>query len=245
MNLYMFDVDGTLTPPRQKMTLEFWSFFKNWMKNKEIYLVSGSDLAKLEQQLPRECLNSAAGVFTCMGNVYHKKQEKIYENKFKYPRGLKADLNRFLQESQFELRCGNHIEERVGMVNFSTVGRHADQSQRKKYHRWDIKNEERKLIASFLNKKYEGKIEVTVGGEISMDICNPGKDKAQVINYLKEKVIKDLPTNIVFFGDKVHKGGNDYSLAKELIQNNNKQMNCRVCTVNSYKDTMWHLQKIN
>jgi len=243
MNLYMFDVDGTLTPPRQEMTLEFWSYFKNWLKGKDVYLVSGSDLKKLTQQLPQECLEEVSGVFTCMGNVFYKDRKKVYENKFEYPRGLKADLNRFLQQSEYKTKCGNHVEERVGMVNFSTLGRHADQKQRKKYHRWDIKNEERKSIASFLNEKYEGKIEVTVGGEISMDICNPGKDKAQVLEYLKDNVIKDSQANITFFGDKVHKGGNDYSLARDLIQNNNKQFKCRVCAVNSYKDTLWYLQK--
>jgi len=75
-----------------------------------------------------------------------------------------------------------------------------------------------------------------------MDICNPGKDKAQVLEYLKDNVIKDAQTNITFFGDKVHKGGNDYSLARDLIQNNSKQFKCRVCAVNSYKDTLWYLQ---
>ena len=242
MNIYLFDVDGTLTPPRQEMTLEFWSYFEKWIKEKRIYLVSGSDLSKLKQQLPQKCLNSVNGIFTCMGNVYYENNNKIYENKFKYPRGLKADLNRFIQQSEYKERCGNHVEERIGMVNFSIVGRHANHVQRRKYNRWDIKNEERKKVASYLNEKYEGKIEVSVGGEISMDICNPGRDKAQVLEYLKESFVEGEQTHITFFGDRVQKGGNDYSLAKSLIQNNNKQFKCRVCAVNTYKDTLWYLQ---
>ena len=242
MNIYLFDVDGTLTPPRQKMTDEFWSYFEKWLIGKDVYLVSGSDLIKIKQQLPQKCLDSVNGTFTCMGNVFYKNNKKVYENKFEYPRGLKADLNRFLQQSEYKVRCGNHVEERTGMINFSVVGRNADYEQRRKYHRWDIGSEERKKIASFLNEKYDGKIEVSVGGEISMDICNLGKDKSQVFEHLKNNIIKDAESKIIFFGDRAHKGGNDYSLVKLLIQNNNKQFKCRVVTVNSCKDTLWYLQ---
>tara|TARA_Y100000004_G_scaffold193680_1_gene256678 strand:- start:596 stop:739 length:144 start_codon:yes stop_codon:yes gene_type:complete len=43
---YIFDIDGTLTPSRLKINLEFETFFLNWMKNKEVILVTGSDKRK-------------------------------------------------------------------------------------------------------------------------------------------------------------------------------------------------------
>ena len=48
---YIFDVDGTLTPSRLKMDKEFAKFFRNWIANKQVYLLTGSDHDKtIEQQ---------------------------------------------------------------------------------------------------------------------------------------------------------------------------------------------------
>ena len=53
---YLFDIDGTLTPPRSKMTSEFSFFFLNWMTGRNIYLVTGSDREKIIQQVPNSIL---------------------------------------------------------------------------------------------------------------------------------------------------------------------------------------------
>ena len=49
--IYIFDVDGTLTPSRQKMTEEFKNFFLSWSEKNFFFLVSGSDLPKLQEQI--------------------------------------------------------------------------------------------------------------------------------------------------------------------------------------------------
>ena len=45
---FLFDVDGTLTEPRQRMTEEFALFFSDWMEGKDVFLVSGSDFPKIK-----------------------------------------------------------------------------------------------------------------------------------------------------------------------------------------------------
>ena len=55
--VYIFDVDGTLTPARQPATQEFLTFFEDWAKEHTFYLCSGSDLEKIEEQLPSEILS--------------------------------------------------------------------------------------------------------------------------------------------------------------------------------------------
>ena len=54
---YVFDVDGTLTPPRQPIEALFATFFLNFARSRSVVLVSGSDLPKLQQQLPEEILH--------------------------------------------------------------------------------------------------------------------------------------------------------------------------------------------
>ena len=38
---YVFDVDGTLTPSRLKIDTEFGKFFRSWIKDKNVYLLTG------------------------------------------------------------------------------------------------------------------------------------------------------------------------------------------------------------
>ena len=70
--VYLFDVDGTLTEPRQKITSEFKYFFLEWMKDKIVYLVSGSDIEKIRQQIPEEIERQCAGIYCCMANEYYE-----------------------------------------------------------------------------------------------------------------------------------------------------------------------------
>ncbi len=59
--IYIFDVDGTLTPSRRKMTEDFEEFFSKWSKENTFYLVSGSNLEKIREQVPNYILDLTAG----------------------------------------------------------------------------------------------------------------------------------------------------------------------------------------
>ena len=151
--IFIFDVDGTLTPSRQPMTKEFQKFFKEWIKDNNFYLVTGSDIEKLQEQM---CMYdiSAEGIFTCCGNEFWKPDphivnisaEMIYDNEFKVSRKLKKLLGTILSNSQYPYRYGNHIENRGSMVNFSIVGRDCTQEQREEYFKYDNEKGERKII---------------------------------------------------------------------------------------------------
>ena len=53
MKKFIFDVDGTLTPSRQRIDEEFLSFFFRFTFDNDVYLVTGSDRAKtLDQVTP-------------------------------------------------------------------------------------------------------------------------------------------------------------------------------------------------
>ena len=43
---FLFDVDGTLTPSRLPIDPVFEAFFSEWMANKSVYLITGSDKEK-------------------------------------------------------------------------------------------------------------------------------------------------------------------------------------------------------
>ena len=215
--IFIFDVDGTLTPSRLPMTKEFQKFFKEWIKKNKFYLVTGSDLPKLQEQM---CFFDieAEGIFTCCGNEFWlpnpsvpiQSADLIYSNKFKPPKDLIEYLERKVLKSEYPYRCGNHIEDRGAMVNFSVVGRNCTQEQREEYFEWDKRMGERNITCMEIKGTWP-KLDAVVGGQISIDIYPKGNDKSQVLEHIE----KSHPTGkIIFIGDGIENGGNDYPLAK-------------------------------
>ena len=87
-NIFLFDVDGTLTEPRQEMTQDFANLFRVLVGNNLVYLVSGSDLAKLKEQVPKDILDSCAGIFSSSANQLDISDELIYINELEVEEGL-------------------------------------------------------------------------------------------------------------------------------------------------------------
>ena len=135
----------------------------------------------------------ANGIFTCCGNQFWKPDphivnvsaELIYENKFELPQHLETFLQIILKNSDYPHRYGNHIEDRGSMVNFSIVGRDCTQEQREEFFECDNEHNERKRIADII-KKAKG-VDASIGGQISIDIYEEGKDKSQIIDVIHKK----------------------------------------------------------
>ena len=210
---FLFDVDGTLTEPRQRMTEEFARFFSDWMEGKDVFLVSGSDLLKIKEQVPAPIIDKCQGIFACMGNELWKKDENIYRNNLLLPQEVKTWLDEKVKDSKFEQKRPPHFEYRAGMVNFSVVGRGASTALRQYYYEWNEGVKERENIAEGFNKEFNKKynLEALVGGQISLDIQQIGKDKGQIIDHLDYE-------EYVFFGDKCDSGGNDHSLYERATE---------------------------
>ncbi|OUT94752.1 MAG: hypothetical protein CBB96_05210 [Gammaproteobacteria bacterium TMED36] len=238
--VFIFDVDGTLTPSRLPMTEEFQKFFQKWVTKNKFYLVTGSDLPKLQEQM---CLYDieAEGIFTCCGNQYWKPDpsivnvsaELIYENKFELPPHLDLFLNIVLKQSPYPHRYGNHIEDRGSMVNFSIVGRDCTQEQREEFFEWDNENNERERIANIIKSKATG-IDAVIGGQISIDIYPEGCDKSQILKHIEAD-------EYVFIGDRTEEGGNDYPLAK-LMEGKD---NCSFYQTEGWEETQKILEKLS
>ena len=244
--VYIFDVDGTLTPSRLPMTKKFQKFFGKWLKKNKFYLVTGSNIEKLQEQM---CFYDieAEGIFTCCGNQFWRPDpsivnisaELIYENKFELSTKLKNTLEVILMSNQYPHRYGNHIEDRGSMVNFSIVGRNCTQEQREHFFKWDNERGERKKISTFLKHKFKD-LDAVLGGQISIDIYPKGKDKSQILDIIEqERLVK--PDEYIFIGDRTEKGGNDYPLA--LLMDNTD--NCDFYQTDGWEHTQKILEKLS
>jgi len=232
--VFIFDVDGTLTPSRLPMTKEFKMFFKKWIKKNNFYLVTGSDLPKLQEQMGGLEIHSS-GIFTCCGNEYwqtdpavHPKHcDLIYEKKFKPPNTLLTYLGEQLRMIEYPVKAGNHIEDRGSMLNFSVVGRNCTQVQRNDYYEYDRQMDERKGIANYIKETWND-LDAVIGGQISIDIYPKGMDKSQILEHIRDK-----NNEYIFIGDGTGKGGNDYPLAKLM----NETDNCKYFHTSGWEHT--------
>lgn len=199
---YVFDVDGTLTPSREKIDPVFEKFFLNLCHSQTVYLVTGSDYPKTLEQLGHDICYAVEGVFNCSGNMLTRRDVVMYVNDFELTDDEREILEQELRASGFSVRTGNHIEKRVGTVNFSIVGRNASKVERQQYKVWDESTGERVIICRKLNKLFT-RLECVIGGETGIDIFIKGQDKSQIAKYVKP---------FVFFGDRCEVGGNDHSI---------------------------------
>jgi phosphomannomutase len=229
--IYIFDIDGTLTPSRNPINPVFKTFFQHFVKNNRVWLVTGSDKDKTIEQLGIDIWSSVERAYQCAGNqLYMNGGELIREHKFELPREYANLLDKFLIQSHFGIRTGNHIEKRLGLTNFSIVGRNCNQKQRDEYYKWDTEFQERKDMVECLNRMYPN-IEAAIGGQISIDIYANGKNKSQILDDIHR-----WNNNYEFFGDHLQPGGNDYPVL-ERAELENKTEGNSYHSVTCWEDT--------
>lgn len=211
---YLFDIDGTLTPSRKPMVLDFKTYFKFWVSTQQssgnkVYFVTGSDYDKTIEQVGEDLWNLVDGSYQNSGNRLFCQGRLIFESEWEMPEDLESVVLDLVRQSDWYGTAENNVEHRIGMVNISTIGRDCTNKQRAEYYEWDKESLERETIADVINSNFDD-IEAVIGGEISIDIYPKGKDKAQVLSCLEGKSI--------FFGDKCHLGGNDYTISEAAYE---------------------------
>ncbi len=235
--IYAFDIDGTLTDPRRPISPEFDQFFRSFAQQNLVYLVTGSDRGKIEEQLPSETIAACYAMFTCSGAELWANDRLIYRKEHAFAENLIDAIEHLIDSSQYPHRLGNHVEHRPGMINMTTVGRNATNEQRQAYFQWDQQSGERKHFVEVLTRDFPD-YDFLAGGEISIDIVPKGWTKAVA----KEEIeARHNNCRITFYGDRMDVGGNDKPLADVLLIED--QHAC--VPVHSYRDTWLSLESLS
>lgn len=105
----------------------------------------------------------------------------------------------------------DQLQDRNSQITLSAIGRHALSESKAEY---DPDGEKRKIWVEFLKQHLdENKYEIRIGGTTSIDVTRKGMDKEWGIR----KFAREIGVNfeeILFFGDKLYSGGNDYPATK-------------------------------
>ncbi len=207
-SLYVFDIDGTLTPSRQKMDAKFKHWFKRFCERNFIYLVTGSDKIKTIEQIGADLYGLVDRVYNCSGNHVFEGMREIHKDNWKLPWKAESWLRNELTKSLFHIKTGAHFDHRIGCCNFSIIGRNCTLEERKDYVKWDKGCKERERIAIEFEEEFP-QIEAVIGGETGLDIFPRGKNKGQIMEDLDWYAVH-------FFGDKMKSGGNDAPLGDKI-----------------------------
>ena len=224
----LFDMDGTLTDPRQPVTEDVLETLAKTAAGIKRYLVTGSDFVKVEEQMGNDnLLRLFERVYACNGtrvwncNLDMDDETKPLEPELIHKVSLtdyysEADINHIINvlletahKTHTKIKTGTFIEWRDSQINFSVVGRNCTTEQRENYVKWDKKSGERDKIINQLREQFRGwGLSFRLGGQISIDVTREGWDKTYAFKNMDQS-----PDQCVFFGDKICKDGNDFDIA--------------------------------
>jgi len=228
---FIFDVDGTLTESRQQIDLSFEVYMIKFCCKYDVYLVTGSDRAKTVEQVGLDIYNRSQRVYNCSGADVYEKEHNVYKSDWKPSRKLINFLSDELDFSTFPHKTGNHIEHRPGGINFSILGRGQDSMKyRKEYVKWDIDTTERILMSDRIKSEFPD-LNIQIGGQTGLDISD--SDKSQILRDFNSE------DELVFFGDMMKEGQNDYPLAVAVDKVGGTNY-----TVNSWQETYKKLKDL-
>ncbi len=228
--IIVFDLDGTLNVSKMPLDKEMANLLCELLSKTKIAIISGASFTQFKKQflvnlncsddkLKRLFLMPTSG-----SSLYqHTKSEwvEIY-NEYLSKEEVKKIHNAFdlaITNTSISLPIntqGELIEDRGSQVTYSALGQEAPIELKEK---WDPDHNKRNKIVEIL-ASYIPEFEIRIGGTTSIDITKKGIDKAYGVEKLK-KYLSLSKEKILFVGDAIFPGGNDYSVKKvgvEMIQ---------------------------
>lgn len=262
----LFDVDSTLTPPRQPIRREMVDILA--ALTCPFGVAAGSHLPLLRPQffdpLYEHGFRGRFDAFVSNGAIqyradYAQEPKLNLVDEFDIRRHLGEEgyaflvrnLDEVLEMPEFDLPTGlagnpDRITFRGSMVNCSPIGRpliEGEQAQRNRARFVQLDNEEqyRGRMGDRMRERLSSLIEqrqltIALGGQTSFDIGVEGQDKAKAVKVLLDSGFD----NVVFFGDALFEGGNDAPI-RHLADRIPSQV--EAVAVESWHDTMAQLEK--
>lgn len=219
---FLFDLDNTLSESKTSIDAEMARLLARLLVFKKIGIISGGSFSQFQKQLlpclpDDQQLLQALYIFpTCGAALYTNKNgawRNVYEELL-----TKNEVKKILQSFETVLTgqnfkpndvYGDIFENRGTQITFSALGQLAPLKAKKI---WDPDCKKRVRIKQTL-QKYLPDFEIRIGGTTSIDITKKGIDKGYGITQIK-KYIHVPASDILFFGDALFKGGNDYPIKK-------------------------------
>lgn len=223
----LFDLDGTLAESKSSLDEEMAQLVCELLRHRYVAVASGCSFQQFRTQflsrLPRNSklhnlflfpTNSASGYYF---NRHFGRFSKAYDNLVS-----KRDAKRVVKSFEAVFKemgyvqpaktFGPVLENRGSQVTFSALGQKAPLHLKK---RWDPVQKKRLRIRKLLKKHLPG-FEISIGGTTSIDVTKKGVNKTLCVKKLEERLGVNKK-DMVYVGDALFKGGNDYIMRSTYI----------------------------
>jgi phosphomannomutase len=243
--LLAFDLDDTLAITKSPLSDHMVETLSKILDTFDVCVISGAHFNQFKIQiidrlyLPAAKLARLHLMPTC-GTQYYRYDEVDEEWRQQYAENLtdeqKQKIITVLTQASKELGLwpehpsGEVIEDRGTQVTFSALGQQATAEDK---YAWDPNGTKKRAIRDLAAQSLPD-LEVRTGGTTSIDVTRIGIDKA----YGMQKLIDELDISkeeILFFGDKLEEGGNDYPV---------KAFGVDCLDVSKWEDTVNRLETI-
>ncbi len=240
-----FDLDDTLAVAKSPITDKISGLLVRLLEKYEVCIISGGRFEQFQIQVIKK-LNASPDSLTQLhimptsGTKYYRFDKKINEWELQYEHSLTIDQKdraiKVLEDGAKELGFweenphGEIIEDRDSQITYSALGQQAPSDLK---YKWDPNGVKKYKLRDLIAPKLPD-LEARVGGTTSVDVTLIGVDKA----YGMKKLIKALnikKSDILFIGDKLQVGGNNYSV---------KAIGINTIEVSCWEDTALLIQKI-
>ncbi|XP_063618298.1 phosphomannomutase [Cydia splendana] len=215
--LCLFDVDGTLTKPRQSISEDLLSFLLDKVKpHARVGLVSGSDYSKILEQMNGERHMSQFDYVFCENGLMYFKNGELQSKQSILNHVGEQKLQKlinfalgYMSKIELPVKRGNFVEFRTGLINFCPVGRSCSQQERDQFAAYDAEHKVREQFVHALQREFDDyNLTFAMGGQISIDVYPNGWDKTYCLNHVANAGFDEIH----FFGDKTDPGGNDHEI---------------------------------
>jgi HAD superfamily hydrolase (TIGR01484 family) len=225
--LIAFDLDGTLAPSKSHFHDRMVSMFDRLLEKYQVCVISGGKYELFQRQFLTQItsdpdLLQRLHLMPTSGTRYYRFEdgqwvEKYAENFSETDKKkiIKA-LEEGMEESGYktEKTYGETIEDRDSQITLSILGQEivaelGEEGVRIK-EEWDPDASKKHKIRDIVAPKIPD-FEVRAAGATSIDVTKPGIDKAYGMQKLMEAT-KLKKEDILFMGDRIEPGGNDYAV---------------------------------
>lgn len=248
--LIAFDLDGTLAPSKSHFDERMVNMFDRLLEKFQVCVISGGKYELFQRQFLTQITTdpdslSRLHLMPTSGTRYYRYEKGKWIQKYaedfttEQKKKITKALEEGLEESGYKAdkTYGDTIEDRDSQITLSILGQEivaelGAEGVRIK-EAWDPDGTKKLKIRDIVAKKLP-EFNVRAAGATSIDVTRPGIDKAYGMEKLMEAtgLKKD---DILFMGDKIIPGGNDYAV---------EQMGIDCIAVRSWEDTAYAIEGI-
>lgn len=230
-DLIVFDLDGTIVPSKAPMDPQMSALITRLLAVKKVAIISGGKYSLFKTlflkylKTPKPLLKNlflfpttATSFYVYKSgwkNVYALYLSKTEKNKI---RKAFRDTFKKMGYRHPQKTYGTVIEDRGTQITFSALGQNVVAILGKKQGvalktKWLRENRDVKMTMAKLLAKLLPELEVRAAGFTSIDITRRGIDKAYGLRQIKKHLHMNIK-EILFVGDAILPGGNDYAVVK-------------------------------